>query len=160
MTTLDLESGLDLEQLAAGHCDHHDRDFMCPTCKAESTPPKPKQTARMIGCQCVACGFTFRASRRWLLDSEGKVKVLACPDVECGGDLLVSAEDLKKAGVTVEPTEPEATEPGVTVEPTEPEAEDGGAEDEGGKSDAEYIPERKNEIPKATGGRLHGGMGG
>lgn len=46
---------------------------------ADMTTGKKKQTTRLIKCQCDACGFTFRATRQWLLDA------MRCPDPDCDG---------------------------------------------------------------------------
>lgn len=45
---------------------------------------KPKQTTRMIKCECDDCGFIFRTSRS---NIEGRI--LTCPDADCGGNVEV-----------------------------------------------------------------------
>uniref|UniRef100_A0AAU7VHV8 Transcription elongation protein n=1 Tax=Dinoroseobacter phage vB_DshS_R26L TaxID=3161158 RepID=A0AAU7VHV8_9CAUD len=46
---------------------------------------KKKQTTRMIKCECVNCGFTFRTSAKWLENGED----LRCPDTYCRGMLAI-----------------------------------------------------------------------
>lgn len=42
-----------------------------------------KQGTRMIKCECASCGFIFRTTSKWLGVE------LQCPDMECGGQVLV-----------------------------------------------------------------------
>lgn len=43
-----------------------------------------KQTTRLLKAQCEDCGFTFRATAKWL-----NAKELVCPDADCGGPVNV-----------------------------------------------------------------------
>jgi hypothetical protein len=52
-----------------------------------SSGPK-KQATRMLKCECNDCGFTFRASAVWALDTS---PVLRCPDPSCGGHVVANA---------------------------------------------------------------------
>lgn len=47
---------------------------------AETT--KKKQTTRLLKCECDDCGFTFRASAKWALET---AEELRCPDPGCDG---------------------------------------------------------------------------
>lgn len=43
---------------------------------------KKKQTTRLIKCECEDCGFVFRASAKWALET---AEELRCPDPSCDG---------------------------------------------------------------------------
>lgn len=43
------------------------------------------QTTRMVKVECVACGFIFRTTNKWLEQATD----LHCPDTECAGECIV-----------------------------------------------------------------------
>lgn len=45
---------------------------------------KPKQTTRLIKCECDACGFTFRTTRKHL---DANPEGLRCPSHDCDGEM-------------------------------------------------------------------------
>lgn len=47
-----------------------------------------KQTTRLLKCECSACGFVFRASASWALDTTDQLR---CPDPHCEGEMEVNA---------------------------------------------------------------------
>lgn len=47
---------------------------------------KPKQSTRLLKCECQDCGFTFRATRKWV---ESAGAGLRCPDFTCEGVVTV-----------------------------------------------------------------------
>lgn len=44
-----------------------------------------KQSTRLLKCECEDCGFTFRATAKWVSDGEEGLRELRCPDAACGG---------------------------------------------------------------------------
>jgi hypothetical protein len=44
-----------------------------------------KQSTRLLKCECEDCGFTFRATAKWVSNGEEGLRELRCPDVNCGG---------------------------------------------------------------------------
>lgn len=54
-----------------------------PLSSALASSAKPKQSTRMLKCECGACGFTFRTSAKWLQPT------LICPDPSCGAAINV-----------------------------------------------------------------------
>jgi predicted SprT family Zn-dependent metalloprotease len=47
-----------------------------------------KQSTRLLKCECEDCGFTFRATAKWV-----NGKALQCPDLDCGGDVKVAGDE-------------------------------------------------------------------
>lgn len=44
-----------------------------------------KQSTRLLKCECEDCGFTFRATAKWVSNGEEGLRELRCPDNACGG---------------------------------------------------------------------------
>jgi SprT-like family len=52
-----------------------------------------KQTTRMLKCECLACGFVFRASRQAIDAARGLNDDLRCPGATCSGRIEVPSAD-------------------------------------------------------------------
>jgi predicted SprT family Zn-dependent metalloprotease len=61
----------------------------CPHAKIDpSASGQKKQSTRLLKCECEDCGFTFRATAKWV-----NGKALQCPDLDCGGDVKVAGDE-------------------------------------------------------------------
>jgi len=53
-----------------------------------SSSSEKKQTTRLLKCECDECGFVFRASSKWALET---AEELRCPDPSCDGHVQPQA---------------------------------------------------------------------